>query len=290
MSIDFDDADLFEGMEDLFGEAEAEEGDSSPAEEPAAIELANHTASAIFDIETGPGPWEEIERFYEPLEKPGEFDPQKVKLGNASKPETVQKKIDEARKKHEAAIGDYEEAAAKHKEEFLANAAISPFTLQVLAIGYLTPGSPPKYTIVGDQKSEAQTLADFWRAYGTIRDANAQLIGLNIFRFDVPVLIQRTLYHGLPLPTDIEAFLTDPRQRSLPRLFVDLGPIFACKVYGKDYLSMDKLCRFFGLPGKNGNGAEFAGLWEKDRKKACEYLRNDLLMTYEIARKLRVLP
>jgi DNA polymerase elongation subunit (family B) len=291
MPVSCDEIDLDVFGDDVFGDGEEEIEKTAAAAMAKDEPPVNFTASAICDIETGPGPWEEIERFYTPLPKLGEFDPKTVKLGRMKDQAKIDAKIEEAREKHRAAIEDYEEAEAKNKAAFLAEAAKKAFTCEVLAIGYLTPGNPPLYTITGDGKSEPQTLADFWRAYKSIHDQNAQMVGFNFLGFDLPVLIQRSWHHGIAIPEDVEACVLAHDRRSWPKTFVDLMPIFTCKVYGKgQFASLDDIAKFFGLPGKNGSGAEFAGLWATDRKKACEYLRNDLLMTYEVARKVRVFP
>ena len=47
--------------------------------------------------------------------------------------------------------------------------------------------------------------------------------------------------------------------------------------------SLDSIAKHLGVGTKNGSGAEFAALWQSDRAKATEYLRNDLQLTARIA-------
>jgi hypothetical protein len=51
-------------------------------------------------------------------------------------------------------------------------------------------------------------------------------------------------------------------------------------------ISLDRLARICGLPGKTGNGAEFAQKWATDRQAALAYLRADLELTAAVYRRL----
>ena len=53
--------------------------------------------------------------------------------------------------------------------------------------------------------------------------------------------------------------------------------------------SLDAIAKHLGVGAKNGNGADFAKLWQKDRAKAVEYLRNDVQLTAKVAEVLGVL-
>jgi hypothetical protein len=50
--------------------------------------------------------------------------------------------------------------------------------------------------------------------------------------------------------------------------------------------TLDHIARSFGLDGKNGDGAEFAALYDQDEGAALNYLSNDLKMTAGVAAKL----
>ena len=50
--------------------------------------------------------------------------------------------------------------------------------------------------------------------------------------------------------------------------------------------SLDRICCHFGLEGKNGNGKDFARLFELDKELALDYLRNDLRMTRQVAERM----
>ena len=50
--------------------------------------------------------------------------------------------------------------------------------------------------------------------------------------------------------------------------------------------SLDVIARHLGVGAKNGDGKEFAQLWQSDREKAIAYLKNDVEMTARIAESL----
>ena len=50
--------------------------------------------------------------------------------------------------------------------------------------------------------------------------------------------------------------------------------------------SLDVIAKHLGIGEKNGSGADFARLWQSDRAKAVEYLRNDLQLTVKVAEAL----
>jgi hypothetical protein len=52
--------------------------------------------------------------------------------------------------------------------------------------------------------------------------------------------------------------------------------------------SLDTIAKHLGVGAKNGSGADFAALWQSDREKATEYLRNDLQLTARVAEALGV--
>ena len=55
---------------------------------------------------------------------------------------------------------------------------------------------------------------------------------------------------------------------------------------GVDDDSLDTIAKHLGVGAKNGSGADFAALWQSDRAKAADYLRNDLQLTARIAEAL----
>ena len=68
-------------------------------------------------------------------------------------------------------------------------------------------------------------------------------------------------------------------------VFIDLALEWQCGDR-MEWVKLDTVCKFFGLPAKNGSGKEFAGLWVNDRGKALEYLNNDMAITAKVMERM----
>ena len=56
----------------------------------------------------------------------------------------------------------------------------------------------------------------------------------------------------------------------------------------RDSIKLRDLAKFLGVGEKTGDGADFSGLYESDRKSAIDYLRNDVLLTMRCARAIQL--
>ncbi len=198
-----------------------------------------------FDIETGPLPDEELTAMIPP------FDPAEVKTGNLKDPDKIAAKLQEAEVNHIANARD--------------KAALSPLTGKVLAIGLETDGAATLLAF----EHEWETLNEFWLIYAS---THAMFVGFNINSFDLPFLIKRSWKLGVPVPGGVR------NGRWWGDRFHDLRDEWQMG----DRMargSLDAVCKFFGVEGKNGNGKDFARLFELNRDAALEYLENDLRMT-----------
>lgn len=245
-------------------------------------EEATTVPKTIFDIETGPRPWAEIEQFFEPPIHPREFDPESVKTGNLVDPTKIASKIRTARDTHLAAVKKYDAGVTAAKEAFIADAALSPVTGRVLAIGYCGKAGN---IIDGDAKEEHDLLSQFWDEYRWSTETKQPMIGFNIFGFDLPFLIRRSWLLDVDVPADV---IRDNRYWS--KTFIDLMVVWGCGAYG-DRIKLDKLAAYFGCTRKSGSGADFHKLWNDPatRSQAIEYLKTDLQVTVEVARKMEVI-
>ena len=204
-----------------------------------------------FDIETGPLPDAELLQMIKP------FDASEVKLGNIKDPDKIAAKLKEKEVNHFADARD--------------KAALSPLTGQVLAIGLLT--GTDESCLAFD---EAETLKAFWQEF---RVSTNHFIGFNSNTFDLPFLIKRSWRHNVLVPLSVR----DGRYWS--KRFIDLRDTWQLgdrQASG----SLDRICCHFGLEGKNGNGKDFARLFELDKELALDYLRNDLRMTRQVAERM----
>ncbi|MBA4150303.1 MAG: ribonuclease H-like domain-containing protein [Verrucomicrobia bacterium] len=211
----------------------------------------------FFDIETGALPESELGTLLPP------FDPAEVKTGNIKDPEKIAAKI--------------AEAELNHKRDFTGKAALDPLTGRVVAIG-LIDADTGEFRVIGHD-DEAQTLREFWDACRGEMGRINQMIGFNTFQFDLPFLIRRSWKHRVAIPFGIR------RGRYWANELIDLREGWQLgdrMVRG----SLDAIAKHLGVGAKNGEGKEFAALWQSDRAKAMEYLRNDLELTAKVAEVL----
>lgn len=204
-----------------------------------------------FDIETGPLPDDLLPA----------FDRDSVKLGNLRDPEKIEAKLEAA------------------EEEFASRFALFPMTGRVLCIGWQEVGDQPR---LFDQESERDLLQSFWIDWHQHKAGN--VVGHNIFGFDLPFLCRRSLIVGVDIPPTVI-----DRRGYWHESFVDLMKVWQ---FGnrQDYVKLEALGQAFELGGKTEgvSGADFASLWESDRSKATEYVFRDVELTLQIAEAMGV--
>lgn len=197
----------------------------------------------VFDIETGP--------LASVLAKPEDwFEPD----GRVSDPAKVR-------------------ASLMEKAE---GAALSPITGQILAIGYHDDNGV-RTRIFEDEKVIIEEFFDVARDQ---INAGGRLCGWNILDFDLPFLVFRGLVNRVPVPVALGKYYRGRFQ--FVESFMDLMLVAQAGKYQAKGYSLDRVARAFGLPGKNGDGANFHKL---DMAQAREYLENDIRITSELARR-----
>lgn len=232
------------------------------------------TEVTVFDIETGP-----VDNLADLLEPDGEIPPfneSDVKLGNLKDESKIRDKIELERAKHQ---DEWRAKRAKYKQDAFDKAALSPLTGQIVAIGY---GDATGRRIIHGASEEAM-LTEFWHFYKQVEHkATGRIAGWNIFGFDLPFIVRRSWLHEVPVPVGVRK-----DRRYWSSLFNDLQAEFDAGTSG--YTKLDAATKFFGLGGKNGNGGEFAKLWQEDRPRAIAYLTNDIHITIGVARRMGIL-
>lgn len=196
----------------------------------------------IFDIETGPLPEEII------LPGMPSFEP----------PANI---------KDPAKIAEREKA---YKAQYIQEAALSPLTGKVIAIGYKYVGQAAVNIIC---QEEWTMLTNFWDL--TVNPMKT-LVGFNSNGFDLPYLMRRSWALGVRIPGHYRN-----RGKFWSELSIDLRDTWQLGDRNAKG-SLDSICRCFGLGQKNGSGEDFAKLWESDRAKAIQYLENDVLLTEKL--------
>jgi len=250
----------------------------------------------IFDCETGPLDDESVAKFSPEFilpPHPGEFSPASVKYGNLKDEAKRAAKLEEARAAHADAVANYDmtvtSARAAHLADCLANAALSPLTGRVLAIGVQTEKGVGIEHCDGD---EVALLNKFWALYSRCRAMSPspkKMVGANILGFDLPFLIRRSWILQVDVPHNVR------NGRYFDAMFIDLCEVWLCgQRFGSGIsASLDTMARALGVGEKPAGvtGADFAKLWggtADEKAKAVEYLRNDLAMTAKVAERLGV--
>ena len=193
------------------------------------------------------------------------FDPAEVKVGNLKDPEKIAAKL--------------AEAEANHRRDFFERAALDPLTGRVVAIGLLHLAGG-RFEIIGHD-DEAQTLREFWSACRGEMGRVHQMVGFNVYQFDLPFLFRRSWKHRVEVPFGIR------RGRYWGDEMVDLRDYWQLgdrQARG----SLDSISKHLGLGAKNGDGKAFAELWRTDREEAVAYLQNDVELTARVAGVLGV--
>lgn len=250
----------------------------SAAEAAAAASTPDAGAAIIFDIETGPRPWPEIEQFYTPLPPVDPWSDAMVKYGNTKDKDKRAEKYAVVRAEWEAKVASHDEDAKIHRGAWLQDCALDPVTGRVLAIGYMKGDE-----VVIDHGDEAAMLQNFW---GTWFDAakrfSSPMVGFNIHGFDLPFLVRRSWLLNIEVPSDAM-----PDGRFWSRVFVDLMGKWNCGARG--FVKLDRLAAYFGGPRKSGDGADFSRLYAEDQAAAIQYLAQDLRVTADVARRMGVI-
>lgn len=206
--------------------------------------------SIVFDIETCSLPESELAPFIPTFDPPANYkDPDKIKAALDAK-----------------------------RKDWIESCALDPITGRVLAIGMLVNG---EFVLISEPATESTMLYEFWDAIqggGIIH----KLVGFNCFLFDLPFLIRRSWKLGLPVPFGVrEGRYWNDRITDLR----DVWQMGDRQASG----SLDTIAKHLGIGKKSGSGADFAKLWNENREQAIAYIKNDLSLTAEIAKKLGVL-
>ncbi len=161
---------------------------------------------------------------------------------------------------------------AEKRARQLETAALAADTARSLCVGILRCGKPPQFLHDGDEDA---LLRASWRELET-RAADEVFTTFNGARFDWPMLARRSFALGVPVPVWF------PRDGRWPaRAHCDLLALWQCGDRAET-ISLDRLARVLGLPGKTGSGADFARLFGENRPAALAYLENDLKITREV--------
>ena len=246
----------------------------------------------MFDIETGPLPDRELMAMcpeWQPTEFPGgeAFDPSAVKTGNMSDPKKIEAKIAKERAAWEKAKSDHAKQQAEdetnHFERFKDRAALDPVTGCVVVIGIHDISTNAFEAITGPL--EDMMLAEWWKLYQQVSQRRGQLVGVNIFKFDLPFLVRRSWILGVKVPADVVDLSS--KWCNWSRVFRDVRTAWQL---GDNQVesNFQHLAKVFKTDGKHDgmSGKDFARAWSEDRDAALKYLEQDVAQPAVWARRM----
>ena len=235
----------------------------------------------FFDIETIPvQDADQIDALKQELEAKREEAKAAVKApGNYKKPEAIEAFVNDAR----AAIDAEHEATVQQAIE---RTSFDGGLGQIVCIAWAVDDAPPRVVRVTDLSRNAETdmLAGFFAALkkehiGT-HGTRPCLIGHNSNAFDIPFIWKRATVLGIRPPL---WFPRDPK----PWGDSTFDTMTAWSGH-KDRISMDRLCRVLGIPGKGGiSGADVWPMVQAGRiKEVADYCADDVQRTRAIWRRM----
>lgn len=184
--------------------------------------------------------------------------------------------------KDPAKIAEREKA---HVEKALADAALSPITGCVCAIGWQIGNDAKTYEglVATGSVTEASLLQEFWRHvknYLNMSSTN-RICGFNIKKFDLPFLVRRSWIN------DVDPYDLFDGRYWRDRNVIDLRERWT---FGDRYEpgSLGVLATLLGIGEKNGSGEFFHKLLIADPVAAHAYLKNDVQLLPRLAAKMGV--
>lgn len=143
-----------------------------------------------------------------------------------------------------------------------------------IAVGLVSAAGELEELKCIEGETEEELLTGFWRGFGALARRGARIVTFNGRGFDLPVLVERALFHRIstrPYLADRD-FLQRYGDRHL-----DVMDAFS-NFRAHTVLSQQELATVLHIPGKPGmTGADVAGLYEKgDLATIREYCLNDV--------------
>jgi len=171
------------------------------------------------------------------------------------------------------------DATAKQIER----AALDPDLCRIVALGHGEAHGEDKVIICRDEETEAAALAALWKQVLLAAGIHRTLITFNGFGYDLPVLMRRSQYLGVPFPLlNIDKYRSQHIDLMLRLTFNGAIKPHTLKFYASR----------FGLPVEdNVDGSQIAALVKAGDWAGVEsHCRSDLKLTRFLAQKLRLVP
>jgi predicted PolB exonuclease-like 3'-5' exonuclease len=173
-------------------------------------------------------------------------------------------------------------AIEEKKQQWIEKAGLNPLISHVATIAYHGSSIAANSGIVLDECSDRDDKEIIQKFLALCKEGwqgKRQIIGWNIFEFDLPYIMRRAWKHKLDTSC-IQLY----NNRFWPEYFIDLRVLWGLGQYQCGG-NLGEVAQFFGFEGKNGDGAEFARLYygtEEEKQKAISYAINDVVITSSV--------
>lgn len=211
----------------------------------------NPESYAVFDIETAPLPEDQLKASMP------DFKP----AANLKDPEKIEASIKEKR------------------EAYLRDAALSPLTGRILAVGVRKPTGD---LLIAHGEDEADILRKVMVQLGVYIQQQLPIAGFASRTFDLPFIRFRCAVHGISSVRLMDRY---KGRTYWNECFVDLMEEVGMW-RERSGNGLDAVCKALGIPGKTGSGAHFASLYKEAPESALDYLRNDLRATAAVYERI----
>ena len=209
-----------------------------------------------FDIETGAQPEDDV------LRVRGSFKAENVKIGNRGV---------------ESGLKKIKEEQENYLTKLMGKAALEADIGKILTIGIKS--EKEELILEGD---EYEMLSIFWeKAFEDYIEGNTIWVGHNIYDFDLPFILRRSMIKRVKIPAPLIPF----SRYWDSKFWKDTLTLWAGGKFNQ-WIGLDHLCRAMGLEGKNGTGKGFQDLYETNRKEAIAYARQDIVIQYQLSKEL----
>lgn len=185
--------------------------------------------------------------------------------GNYKKQETIDKWMEE----------NYDAEVSRK----LAATALDTNLARIFCIGFKIDDSS---TQVIWNENERLVLKSFWEYFDKRTGTEGiEWVSYNGNAFDIPLLWKRSKIHGVPMTRHL-----NPHPHNSV-MYMDVMEEW-CGRFSKDRISMDRLCKLFGIPGKGGmSGADvYPAYLEGRMSEIAEYCAEDVERTLFLAERI----
>jgi hypothetical protein len=172
-------------------------------------------------------------------------------------------------------------------KEAIAKTSFDGSVGHVCCIGWAFDDEPARHVMSIDSLDEADVLTAFIDATSAkvdeARNIIPTVIGHNVIGFDLRFLWQRAMVLGVGMPN---WFPRDPK----PWDGTVFDTMLAWHPQRDKQISLDRLCRALGVPGKDEvDGSMVAQMWADGKfSEIADYCRADVERTRNVHRKMRV--